>query len=37
MKKVMKIMTAASLIATSGVPLATPAAAHSTYYAHHHT
>jgi uncharacterized protein YcfJ len=31
-----KIMTAAALAAMSGAPLATPAAAHSTTYAHHH-
>src|SRR5262245_44237442 len=31
-----KIITAAAVLATSGVPIATPAVAHTTYYAHHH-
>jgi hypothetical protein len=32
-----KMMTAAALVATSGVPIAAPADAHTTTYAHHHT
>ncbi len=37
MTKLTKILVAASLIGTSGVPAMTPAQAHSTYYAHKHT
>lgn len=38
MKSIIKIMSAAALAATSGVPtiLATPASAHTTYYYHTH-
>jgi uncharacterized protein YcfJ len=36
MKTVLKILTAAAVVATSGVPVMTPANAHSTYYAHTH-
>jgi len=37
MTKLTKILVAASLVATSGVPAMTPAQAHTTYYPHHHT
>jgi len=36
MKKVIKIMSAAALVATSGVPIMAPVQAHTTYYAHTH-
>lgn len=36
MHNIIKIMAAASLVATSGVPIAAPADAHSTYYPHKH-
>jgi uncharacterized protein YcfJ len=37
MRNISKFMMAAALVATSGVPMAAPAGAHSTYYPHHHT
>jgi hypothetical protein len=37
MKTFTKLMVAASVIGTSGVPVMAPVHAHSTYYAHHHT
>ena len=37
MTKLTKILVAASVVATSGVPAMTPAQAHTTYYPHHHT
>ena len=37
MRNMVKMMTAAALVATSGVPIAAPADAHTTTYAHHHT
>jgi hypothetical protein len=36
MKTILKIMSAAALVATSGVPVMAPANAHSTYYPHKH-
>jgi len=38
MKSIVKIMTAAALVATSGVPIAAPAGAHvsSRYHTHHY-
>jgi uncharacterized protein YcfJ len=36
MKTIIKIMTAAALAATSGVPIAAPADAHASRYRHHH-
>ena len=35
MKSIIKIMTAAALVATSGVPIAAPADAHASRYRHH--
>ena len=37
MTKLTKLLVAASLIGTTGVPAMSPAQAHTTYYAHHHT
>jgi uncharacterized protein YcfJ len=37
MTKLTKILVAASVLGTSTVPALTPAQAHTTYYAHHHT
>ena len=36
MRNIIKIMSAAALVATSGVPVMAPANAHSTYYPHKH-
>jgi len=36
MGKFTKIITTAAFVATSGIPVAAPADAHTTYYAHHH-
>jgi len=36
MKKLIRIMSAAALITTSGVPIVAPVQAHTTYYAHTH-
>jgi 3D (Asp-Asp-Asp) domain-containing protein len=36
MNSIIKIMTAAAIVATSGVPIAAPADAHASRYRHHH-
>jgi hypothetical protein len=36
MKNILTIMSAAALVATTGVPVMAPADAHTTYYSHKH-